>query len=236
MAVAKLGSGEDDGTGTGAGIHESDMRPVVLPTGTVHHLYKDEVDPFNDRMTRYMEDNVFVNHADLNDFDRLLIFEALVLRWSNWLARGANYWGDKIDEKQMQVQVKNLSMEIREIKQSLTIDKSSRDKQKAVDDVAEYIKRLQFRAKHFGVKRNREFAMMMEYFMELRAKIGLYERCDERDRQEQNANLEDIYKWLVEECFPALDELDRKFRQEHPDDVSGPEAAALGGGQRLWEM
>lgn len=235
MAVKKItDAGNNDGDDTSSGSALEDMRPVILPTGTIHNIHKSEVDGFNDRMQRYQDDNKFTNHSDLSDLDRLLVLEQLVLRWSNWLSTGYNYRGDRVNDKETHEQIKNLSGEVRNIKKSLTIDKESRDKQKAHDDVSAYIANLKFRAKHFGYKRNEEFAAMMEIFQELRAKVGLYERTDDRDRKEQKVNLEDIHKWLRDECFPLLDEIDRKFRNETPKGVTGIEAAAVDGGQKMW--
>lgn len=237
MAVKKIAEGAPDDSGSSSGANAlDDMRPVILPTGAIHNIHKTEVDSFKERMERYKQHNDFVNESDIADFDRLLMLEQLVLRWSGWLSTGYNYRGDRVDDKTTHEQIKNLSSEVRNIKKSLTIDKESRDKQKASDDIASYIEKLKFRAKHFGYKRNEEFAAIMEIFMELRAKVGLYERCDERDRREQKAELTDIYKWLVDECFPILDEIDRKFRTETPAGVTGKEAEATQGGQKMWTM
>lgn len=211
-----------------------DMRPVELPSGAVHHIHESEVESFNALRDRYVRDNSFTNQSDLADFDRVLIFEQLVLRWTNWLSTGVNFQGTKVDTKALQEQTKNLSAEVRALKASLNLDKASRDKQRANDDIAEYIEKLGFRAKHFGYKRNEEFHIIYNAFKELEARIGLYERCDERDRREQKANLEDIYEWLVGEIFPRLKAVDEKFRTQTPEGVTGVEAEALAGGQRVW--
>lgn len=216
--------------------HEEDMRPVMLPGGAVFHVHKGEVEEFNARVARYLEDNHFPNSSDLADLDRVMILEHLVLRWGIWLSKGHNYWDEPVDDQTLQKQLKDTSAEIRSLKASLTIDKVSRDKQKGAEDVAQFIKFLGIRAKHFGYKRNEEFAEIMEIFMDLRGRLQMWINCDEQERREQKAQLEDVAKWLMEEAFPRYDEIDRKFRQETPDGVTGEEKKALEGGQTMWIM
>lgn len=214
--------------------HMDDMAPVQLPSGNVYHVHKTEVDRFNKRVSDYFKDNHFTNASDLADLDRIIINEVLILRWSIWASVGQNYWKEPIDPKTLLTQIKDFSNELRQTKDKLQIDKVSRDKQKGTEDVADYIENLGVRAKHFGIKRNKEFYMIQEMWQELRGKIQLHDNCDEQEREETRCRLEDIRKWLVEEVYPKYDEIDRKFRQEIPDEALPHEKKALEGGQQIW--
>jgi hypothetical protein len=214
--------------------HMEDMRPVSLPSGNVYHVHKTEVESFNDRVTGYFKDNSFTNVSDLSDLDRIVINEHLILRWSLWFSAEQNYWNEPIDTKVIQSQIKDFSAELRATKDKLSIDKVSRDKQKGTEDVAKYIEELQVRAKHFGIKRHKEFNLIIELWQELRGKVQLYDNCDEQEREEVRCRLEDIRKWLVEEAYPRYDEIDRVFRQEIPPEAEPHEEKALQGGQQIW--
>lgn len=214
--------------------HMEDMRPVELPSGNIYHVHKTEVERFNTRVTDYFKDNHFTNVSDLADLDRIVINEHLILRWSIWISVGQNYWKEPIDQRVLQTQIKDFSNELRQTKDKLSIDKVSRDKQKGTEDVADYIANLQVRAKHFGIKRNKEFNMIQEMWQELRGKIQLHDNCDEQEREETRCRLEDIRKWLVEEVYPEYDKIDEGFRRGVPAEALPHEVKALEGGQQIW--
>lgn len=214
--------------------HEQDMRPVMLPSNAVFHVHKDEVGEWNARVSRYLNDNHFPNSSDLADLDRVMILEHLVLRWGIWISMGHNYWKEPINENELHTQIKNTSTEIRGLKSSLSIDKVSRDKNKGTEDVAEFVKMLTIRAKHFGYKRNNEWAEIQEIFMELRGRLKFWENMDEQERREQRTQLEDIFIWFNDVALPRYDEIDRQFRNETPAGLTGEEAAVMEGGQKTW--
>lgn len=214
--------------------HMEDMRPVQLPSGNVYHVHKTEVDRFNTRVSDYFKDNHFTNVSDLADLDRIVMNEHLILRWSIWISVGQNYWKEPIDQRVLQTQIKDFSNELRQTKDKLSIDKVSRDKQKGTEDVANYIENLQVRAKHFGIKRNKEFNLVLELWQELRGKVQLNENCDEQEMEETRCRPEDILEWLRKTAYPRYDEIDRVFRQQIPPEALPHEQKALEGGQRIW--
>lgn len=214
--------------------HMDDMKPVTLPSGNVYHVHKTEVDEFNKRVTDYFKDNHFTNTSDLADLDRIVVNEHLILRWSIWISVGHNYWDEPIDEKTLQNQIKDFSNEVRQTKDKLSIDKVSRDKQKGVEDVADYVKNLIVRARHFGYKRNKEFHEIYNDWQELRGTIQLYQNCDEQERKELKVTPEDIIDKFINYYYPRFDEIDRKFRQEIPAEAEEWEKPALEGGQQMW--
>lgn len=240
-------AGKKAGIGDGA-----PMIDVFLPSGGTHEIYEVEKDDFERRHTAYLKDNAFDNVSDYNDLDRLLIFEQLVYRWGKWLSTGVNFNGEPVRERDLQDQMVKVSKEITAIKEKLVIDKSSRNKEKGMDDVGDWIENLLFRAKRFGFKRNEEFAEIMEIFNELRGIIFLYHNSDETERKEYQFKIgggknaivgvntklgltpEHIIEWYETEAQVRIDEIDRKFRQDTPDDVEGKELKAVEGGQRMW--
>src|SRR5690606_4577074 len=117
-------------------------------------------------------------------------------------------------------------------KDKLSIDKVSRDKQKGVEDVADYVKNLIVRARHFGYKRNEEFFEIINDWQELRGTIQLYQNCDEQERKELKVTPEDIIDKFINYYYPRYDEIDRKFRNEMPANAEEWEKPSLEGGQR----
>lgn len=186
---------------------------VSLPSGANFSVMtRDEVDYVTDRVARYLKDNHFVNISDLQDVDRMVMMEVLVHRWSLWLSRQKDYFGDDIDEKQLQRIINEYSTEIRLLKKQLGIDKVARDKAKGDDSVGEYLANLRIRAKQFGVMRENQLAKALELFNQLKMLVTLYHNTDEIERREMNCDLPDIIEWLDKIAFPEFDIIDEHFR------------------------
>lgn len=201
------------------GLNEDDdeqegMLPVVLPSGALFYVHEKEFQYFKERAKRYLSDNDFQNISDFQDVDRLLILEVLCYRWGVFISMQRDYWGEVVDENTLQKSLKDHSTEIRQLKKSLGLDRETREKVRGEDSVENYLQRLRTRAKHFGYTRDKQSAKAIEILMQLRSHITLYRNCDERERIEQKATLEEVLKWLEEQAFPEFDALDLELRQE----------------------
>lgn len=191
---------------------QGNARRVKAPSGSYFFvLTDDEVAYFNDRSKRYTKDNHFVNVTDLQDLDRLLMMELMVWRWGQWLSRESDYDGVGVDSDDLQKQLREYSTEIRQIKKILGIDKVTRDKEKG-ESVADYLENLRTRAKEFGVMRNTQAVKAITLFKELESLVTLHDNCDERERREQNIQIDDVLSWLREIAFPEMNEIDQKFK------------------------
>lgn len=216
---------------------ETPYCPITLPSGGQFQVHPEEFDYVTQRVQSYNSQIHFENISDLQDLDRVIIYELLIWRWTGWMISGVNYVNDVVDEPTLHKQIKETGGELRQLKGALNMDKVSRDRQRGEDSVAAFLAGLSVRAEHFGYKRRMETGLIMETFMTLRAKITLHDNCTEHERREQHCTMDDIINWLREEAFPIYDEIDRKFRQETPPklkDYTEAELRYLAGGQSMW--
>lgn len=182
------------------------------PSGTDLHLQTtEEADWYEDRRDRYLTDNKFPNVSDLQDLDRLLMLEVLVYRWSLWMAQGFDYLYARVDENALKNSIKEYSVEIRQLKLALGIDKATRDKDKG-ESLPDYIGNLLERAKQFGYHRNRQYEEAVTKIFELRSMVMTYDRCDEREREELDLSYESIFEWIRDNFIAEWDDIDRQFR------------------------
>jgi hypothetical protein len=192
--------------------HDDDLRPVMLPSGGLFHVYDREVGYFSERVKKYLSDNHFTNIADLATLDQVVINEMLVWRWNSWIAMQKDYWGDPVDESAYAKTVKETSGENRQLKNSLGIDKITRDRQRGEESVAAYISNLRIRAKEFGVLREDQLGKALELFNQLKALITLYDNCLEDERQELGVTTPEVLDWIRNICIPEYDAIDDYFR------------------------
>lgn len=193
---------------------EDGLAPVRLPSGGLHYVHEREVGYFDERRDRYLRDNHFINVSDFQDLDRLIVAELLVQRWGTFVSQKRDYWGEAVDENNLQKAIKDHSGEIRQLKKSLGLDKETRDKVKGEDSVDAYIKALRQRAAEFGVMRDMQSAKAIELWQHLVGVITLYNNCDEDERLEQHCTAPEIIKWIDEVARPEFDVIDAHFRHE----------------------
>lgn len=186
---------------------------VKAPSGSNFFVLNDaEVSYFIDRAKRYTKDNHFTNVTDLQDLDRLLMMELMVWRWGQWLSNEVDYDGNQVDIDNLQKQLREYSTEIRQIKKILGIDKVTRDKEKG-ESVADYLENLRRRAKEFGVVRNQQAVKAITLFKELESLVTLHLNCDERERREQNIEVDDLLEWIKDIAIPEMNQIDEEFRK-----------------------
>jgi hypothetical protein len=187
--------------------------PVRMPSGAMFYvLTGDEVAYLEERVQRYLKDNHFINISDFQDIDRMLEMELLVHRWSLWLSRQKDYYGEPIDEKTLAQTVNSYSSELRLLKKNLGIDKVARDKQRGDDSVAVYLDNLRQRALEFGVMRNDQFDKAIELMQQLVALVTYHDNCDEIERIEQHVTQDDLMEWLRTVAIPEFEAIDEEFR------------------------
>jgi hypothetical protein len=192
--------------------HGDEYRAVKLPSGATFYVYSQELGYVTERVKRYQKDNKFVNISDLQDIDRMLILELLIWRYGTWITQQRDYWGDPVDEQGTGKHLKDLSAELRNVKQSLGIDKVSRDKQKGEESALTYLQNLRMRAREFGVMRESQLNKSLELFNEAKALVTLHFNCDDEERRELHVQAKDILEWFRDKCIPEYDELDAHFR------------------------
>lgn len=189
------------------------MVQVRLPSGATFPVHLEEVDYIIDRARRYLAENHFSNVSDLQDVDRMLIMELICFRWGTWISRQKDYWGDAVDLDQLQQSLKAHSVELRQLKKQLGIDKLARDKSKGEDSVPAYLNNLLARAKEFGVHRDNQSAKALELFNQLKALVTWHRNADEIERAELHIQLTDILDWIETIAIPEYDRLDEHFRK-----------------------
>lgn len=186
---------------------------VVLPSGVPWPVHETEVDYFTDRCTRYLTDNHFANVSDFQDLDRVLMMELLCFRWGNWISNQTDYWDEPVDLDALQRAFKEHSVELRQLKKQLGIDKAARDRTKGEDSTPVFLANLLARAKEFGVMREEQLAVALTLFNELKALVTLHLNSDDVERAEMHVEIDDILDWLVTTAFPEFDAVDEYFRK-----------------------
>lgn len=187
---------------------------VQSPSGSELNLQtQEEADWYESRRDRYQTDNRFTNVSDLQDLDRLLMLEVMLYRWGLWMGQGFDYLYSRIDENQLKNNLKDYSTEVRLIKASLGIDKSTRDKDKG-ESLSDYVDKLLERAKIFGYHRNAQYELSVTKFYQLRSMVMTYERCDTEERELLDLSHASIFEWIKNEVIKPFDDLQASFRKQ----------------------
>jgi hypothetical protein len=190
-----------------------ELVPVVLPSGARFSVHKTEEAYFNERVKRYESDNKFTNIADLQDLDRVVMWELFIWRYGTWMSQQRDYWGDGIDEVKLQKSQNEMSRELRLVKSKLGVDREAREKLRGDDSFPAYLEKLLFRAGEFGYNREKQLDKALELFNSLKAIVTLYKNCDDRERREMRCTLEDVVRWIDEVAIPEYDTIDAHFRK-----------------------
>jgi hypothetical protein len=189
-----------------------DLHTVKLVSGrTLQVMGPDEAHWFNAMRDTYMAQNVFSLTTDLQDLDRLLIHELMVYRWTQHLARGFDYTNELVDEDQLRKNIKEYSGEITKIKESMGLNKASRDKS-SQESIGQYLTTLKQRAKEFGIHREKQLDRALTLSKELFSLIGTYDRADAEERRKLDLSEASILAWVREVMAPEFDEVDAHFR------------------------
>lgn len=194
---------------------------VSTPSGSSLNLQTtEEADWYDSRRDRYQVDNHFPNISDLQDLDRLLMMEVLLYRWGLWMAQGYDYQMSRVDEKQLKDYIKDYSVEVRLVKLSLGIDKSTRDKEKG-ESLSDYTDNLLKRAKEFGYHRNEQYELVLTKFYELRSMVLTWDRCDEEERRLLDLSERTILEWIRDRVIGDFDGHSEAFRKNQAMWIKG---------------
>jgi hypothetical protein len=186
---------------------------VESPTGSIFHLQTEaEAKWYERQKDEYLKHNRFTNVSDMQDLDRLLMLEIMIYRWSTWLTQGFDYLAARVNEKELKDSIKEYSVEIRQLKGSLGIDRVTRERDKG-ETVGDYIHTLLIRAKEFGVERNTEYEKSVTLIWELINIVQTFDRCDEQERRELKISPEEILQWIRENLITEWDAIMEAFRK-----------------------
>lgn len=175
---------------------------------------KDEAKYYRDQQKKYMDENGFSAVTDLADLDRLLFFELMVYRWTNWLSSGKDYdgWLAPAQEDQLRKNLKETAPLISAIKNDLGLTKSQRDKEQ-FESVGQYLVDLKARAKEHGVRREKQLTAAICLTKELFSLVGTFDRSNELERSKIGLESEaDIIDWVRTHMKPEFDKIDAYFR------------------------
>lgn len=190
-------------------------RVVKLVSGKDVTVQTDqEADWFIQTRDSYTTQLKFTEVTDLVDLDRLLILELMVFRFTQHLAQGTDYDGDMLNEKQMLADLKLYSDQINKVKDSMGLNKKSRDDAANEGNFSAWLSDLKSRAKIFGVHREKQLTKALTLMQELSTVVGAYDRSDEEERRKLGfASPAEIVDWVRETMLPEFHALDAYFRE-----------------------
>ncbi len=187
---------------------------VSLPSGAPFDVLTDEEAAYLENLCReYGTTFQFTSVSDVADLDRLVSMELISHRLNQWSIRRRDYDDKAIDEKATLEAGKGLSLEIRQLKKLLGVDRMTREKQKGDGSLAHYIQNLLRRAKEFDVHRDDQRDLALEMSMQLIGMVGAYRGMTVEERRELHYTAEDLLDWVQDYFAPAMEELDAAFRQ-----------------------
>jgi hypothetical protein len=190
-------------------------RTVILVSGKPATVQTDiEAEWFEETRDAYKHDLKFTEKTDLVDLDRLLILELMVFRWTQHLAAGVDYDGDMVNEEQLRKNIKEYSDQINKVKDSMGLNKKTRDAAAAEGNFAGWISDLKARAKIFGIHREKQLQKSLTLCKELFYITETFNRADAEERRKYGFETEaDIVAWITNNMKPEFDALDEYFRE-----------------------
>lgn len=192
-------------------IASSEAYPVELPSGDTFHVITEKEKEFVERsVEKYLSDNAFVNISDLRDVDGVITKELLIHRWQNWVSRRMDYFDQPIDEEDLTKRVKDLSVEVRQLKKAIGLDKATRDKMQGDDSFPAWLEQAKKRAAQFGQLRKDQDQFATTAFQELSAFLTFHDNCNEREQREQGATQDDVIKRL-RKLIKDFEKIDNDF-------------------------
>jgi hypothetical protein len=190
-----------------------DGLPVTLPSGAeLNVLATAEVDYVNERVRLYNEEFRWTNVSDIQDVDRIVLYELMIYRWGLWVSLQKDYFDEPVNEQSLRKSINDYSAELRQIKRSLGMDKASRDRERG-ESIPDYLDNLRKRALEFGVNRNKMMDKGIELAMQAISLAQLWANCTEDERIEQVCTGDDVAKWLFEHFTPEFMAVDKAFRE-----------------------
>jgi hypothetical protein len=196
-----------------ADVEFADEVEVTLPSGGPFSAAPHEADFMSELSRKYTTEFAFQSSSDLQDLDRVVIFEMLVHRWGRWLSRRVDDAGVPIDEKTVGDRIGSTSNELRQLKKLLGIDKVAREKAKGEGSVPHYLANLLERAKAFGVTRERQLDKGLELANQLSSLVLLHRNCNVDERRSLHVTESDLIEWIETVFVPEFEAVDAHFRE-----------------------
>lgn len=167
---------------------------------------------FNQTKERYLSETRFTDTTDLQDMDRLLCLELSIFRWNQHLASGRDYQSELVDDDLLRKQIKEQSEAITKLKQSLGLDKKSRDAALNEGNFAAWFSDVKRRAKLFGIHRENQLNKALALVNELSGIVGAYDRSDAEERKKLGFETpEHILAWIRDSMLPDFRAIDEYF-------------------------
>ena len=167
---------------------------------------------FTGTKDKYLAETKFTDTTDLQDMDRLMCLELLMFRWNQHLAAGRDYDQNLVDDDLLRKQVKEQSEAITKLKQSLGLDKKSRDAALNEGNFNAWFMDVKRRAKLFGIHRENQLHKALALMNELSSIIGSYDRSDEEERKKIGFESdEQIVAWCRDHMLPEFRAVDEYF-------------------------
>lgn len=193
---------------------DTSLLRATLPTGaTIDVLTTDEAEFIAERVDRYTTEYRLTNISDLAELDRIVAGEMFAQRYQAWLAQGHTYDSRPLDDVGLRKDLKDLSLELRQVKKALGIDKLNRDKQKGEGSTHQFLGNLLLRAKQFGVHRETQLDRALELVNELVGMVTFHRNATPELRKEFHATADDILDWIWDVMRVEYDAIDRHFRE-----------------------
>ena len=188
--------------------------PVKMPSGAVFNvLTAGEAEGLTERVRAYSDAFHFSNVSDLASLDLILQLETLCNRASTYLSLEKDYDNNVLlNPGSLRRVLANMSGELRQLKESVGVNKKTRDSD-AATDIAAYIEGLRTRAREFGIMRDEQTAKAVELAQLLTAMYELWQRCDEQERQMNHVTPDDFLQWVGDFFVPQFQAVDEHFRK-----------------------
>ena len=186
---------------------------VTLTSGEVTKVMTEQEQRwFEATKAKYLKENKFDAVTDEQDLDRLLMLELLVFRWSQHLSSGYDYEKNVVDDDLIRKQLKEQSDVILKLKQSLGLDKKTRDAALNDGNFHVWFESAKRRAKIFGIHREKQLTKALSLINELSGIVGAFDRSDEDERKKLGFVTEkDIVGWVRDTMLPQYHEVDAYF-------------------------
>lgn len=199
-----------------AGDGQAETFVATLPSGAqIQVLTAEEAGYLNGVVAAYETQYALENVSDLSELDRCLGLELQSHRIALFLARGCDYNAKSVDDDKLRQRLKEISMEIRQVKKTLGIDKVNRDRQTGRGSAHERISNILARAHRFGLMRNQQAATAHELAMEL---ISLMQRrrnaVTDKERRMLRVTDDDIFEWIETVFEPEFMAVDEAYRRD----------------------
>lgn len=190
-------------------------KQAIMPSGAqVDVLTDEEADYVTGLSEQYVNQFEFESVADIADLDRIVGMELQVHRINLWLGRRRDYDDNLVDETKLRDSMNRLSLEVRQSKKLLGIDRVAREKASGAGSFPEWLAQLMLAADEFDIHRDEQRDLALELINELIGMVTAHLNMSEDERRELHYTTEDIFDWIRNTLAPEYARLDADFREQ----------------------